>query len=47
MDVLEKIANVAVEEHFENGVAFHKPKQPVVIEKATIETRIVEAGATK
>jgi len=41
-DVLEKIANVDVEEHFENGVAFHKPKQPVVIEKATIETRAVE-----
>jgi len=41
-DVLEKIANVDVEEHFENGVAFHKPKQPVVIEKATIETRVVD-----
>jgi cyclophilin family peptidyl-prolyl cis-trans isomerase len=47
MDVLEKIANVAVEEHFENGVAFHKPKQPVVIEKATIETQAVEPGAMK
>jgi cyclophilin family peptidyl-prolyl cis-trans isomerase len=44
-DVLEKIANVEVTEHFENGVAFHKPKQPVVIEKATIETRAVEAAA--
>jgi cyclophilin family peptidyl-prolyl cis-trans isomerase len=42
-DVLEKIANVPVDEHFENGVAFHKPKQPVVIEKATIETRVVDA----
>jgi cyclophilin family peptidyl-prolyl cis-trans isomerase len=41
MDVLEKIANVPVEEHYEDGVAFHKPKQPVVIEKATIETRAV------
>lgn len=48
MDVLEKIANVPVDEHFEEGVAFHKPKQPVVIEKATIETRAVAepAGAT-
>jgi cyclophilin family peptidyl-prolyl cis-trans isomerase len=42
-DVLEKIANVDVLEHFESGVAFHKPKRPVVIEKATIETRVVEA----
>jgi cyclophilin family peptidyl-prolyl cis-trans isomerase len=42
MDVLEKIANVPVEEHYEDGVAFHKPKQPVVIEKATIETRAVD-----
>jgi cyclophilin family peptidyl-prolyl cis-trans isomerase len=41
MDVLEKIANVEVEEHYEEGAAFHKPKQPVVIEKATIETRAV------
>jgi hypothetical protein len=24
MDVLEKIANVAIEEHFENGVAFQR-----------------------
>lgn len=38
-DVLEKIANIEVEEHYEGTVAFHKPKQPVFIEKATIETR--------
>jgi len=39
-DILEKIANVEVVEHYEGKVAFHKPKQPVVIEKATIETRV-------
>jgi cyclophilin family peptidyl-prolyl cis-trans isomerase len=38
-DVLEKIANVPVDEQFIDKVAFHKPKQPVVIEKATIEER--------
>ena len=43
LDVLEKIANVEVEEHYEDGAAFHKPKQPVVIERATIETRAMEA----
>jgi cyclophilin family peptidyl-prolyl cis-trans isomerase len=41
MDVLLKIASVEVVEHYDNGVAFHKPKQPVVIEKATIESRPV------
>lgn len=40
MDVLEKIGNVEVDEKFlEGGVAFHKPKKPVLIEKAWIETR--------
>jgi cyclophilin family peptidyl-prolyl cis-trans isomerase len=39
--VLEKIANIEVEEKYIEKVAFHKPKQPVVIEKATIETRAV------
>ncbi len=40
MDVLEKIGNVEVDEKFlEGGVAFHKPKKPVIIEKAWIETR--------
>jgi cyclophilin family peptidyl-prolyl cis-trans isomerase len=38
-EVLEKIGDVPVDEHFEGTAAFHKPKQPVVIEKATIETR--------
>jgi cyclophilin family peptidyl-prolyl cis-trans isomerase len=38
-EVLEMIANVPVDQHFEEGVAFHKPKQPVLIEKATIERR--------
>jgi cyclophilin family peptidyl-prolyl cis-trans isomerase len=38
-DVLEKIANVPVDEQFIDKVAFHKPKQPVVIEKATLEER--------
>lgn len=38
-DVLRKIADVPVDEHFEGTVAFHKPKQPVIIEKATIERR--------
>jgi cyclophilin family peptidyl-prolyl cis-trans isomerase len=38
-DVLEKIANTEVVEHYEGTVAFHRPKQPVVIEKATIEMR--------
>lgn len=40
-DVLEKIGNVEVDEHFIDKVAFHKPKKDVVIEKATVETRPV------
>jgi cyclophilin family peptidyl-prolyl cis-trans isomerase len=40
MDVLEKIGSVPVNEKFvEGGVAFHEPKEPVVIRKARIETR--------
>lgn len=40
MDVLEKIGNVDVNPRYlEGNVAFHEPKQPVIIEKATIETR--------
>ncbi len=38
-DVLEAIGNVEVEEHFEGEVAFHKPKTPVVIERAYLERR--------
>lgn len=41
-DVLEKIGDVPVDEHFVGDhVAFHSPKEPVIIEKATIETRAV------
>jgi cyclophilin family peptidyl-prolyl cis-trans isomerase len=41
-DVLEKIGDVPVDEHFVGDhVAFHSPKEPVIIEKATIETRPV------
>lgn len=40
MDVLEKIGNVEVNERFlEGNVAFHEPKQPVIIRKARIEVR--------
>ena len=40
MDVLEKIGSVPVNEKFvEGGVAFHEPKEPVVIRKARLETR--------
>lgn len=46
-DVLEKIGAVAVNEKWiesgGNKVAFHEPKTPVVIEKATIEKRPVSA----
>lgn len=39
MDVLEKIGNADVNPLYVGKVAFHEPKQPVIIEKATIETR--------
>jgi cyclophilin family peptidyl-prolyl cis-trans isomerase len=46
MDVLEKIGNVEVDEQWigdtEPKVAFHKPKTPVVIQKARIEKRAVK-----
>ena len=40
-DVLEKIGNVEVDEQYvgESRIAFHTPKEPVVIEKASIELR--------
>jgi cyclophilin family peptidyl-prolyl cis-trans isomerase len=41
-DVLEKISNVDVEERWEGAdkkLAMHKPKKPVLIEKAWIEER--------
>lgn len=46
MDVLEKIGNVEVDEQWigdaEPKVAFHKPKTPVIIQKARIEKRTVK-----
>ena len=39
LDVLEAIGNVEVEEHFEGEIAFHKPKTPVVIERAYLSRR--------
>lgn len=42
MEVLEKIEQVEVEEKFvgeNNDIAFHEPKEPVIIEKASIELR--------
>ena len=40
-EVLERIGNVEVEEHWEGDVAFHKPKTPVAIERAYLESRPV------
>jgi len=40
-DVLEAIGNVEVEEVWLGEVAFHRPKEPVVIHKARLETRPV------
>jgi len=40
MEVLEKIGNVEVNEKFvgeDSSIAFHEPKEPVVIEKASIK----------
>ncbi len=42
MDILEKIGNVEVNEKFvgeDSSIAFHEPKKPVVIEKASIKRR--------
>ena len=39
-DVLEKIGNTEIVEQYvgdDNNIAFHTPKEPVIIEKATIE----------
>ena len=41
LDVLEAIGNVEVEEVWLVQVAFHKPKEPVLIEKARLEMRPV------
>lgn len=41
MDVLQKIGAVPVNEKFlEGGVAFHEPKEPVLIRKARLESRV-------
>ena len=42
-EVLEAIGNVAVEERWEGEVAFHKPVQPVIIERAYLERRALAA----
>jgi cyclophilin family peptidyl-prolyl cis-trans isomerase len=42
-EVLEAIANVAVEAQWAGRVAFHKPLQPVIIERAYIERRALPA----
>ena len=39
LDVLEKIGNTEVKETFYGPVAFHRPVEPVVIYKITIEKR--------
>ena len=45
-DVLEAIGKVEVEERWEGEVAFHQPKQPVTIKRATLERRaVVDAPA--
>jgi len=41
-DVLYNIANVEVDEKFAGQIAINKPKKPVIIEKATIETRPIK-----
>ncbi len=38
-EVLQAIGDVEVEEQWEGEVAFHRPKTPVVIERATLEQR--------
>ncbi len=46
IDVLEKIGGVEVDEQYvgESKIAFHKPKRPVIIEKAYLESRVVRKG---
>ncbi len=39
-DILEKIGNTEIVEQYvgnDNKIAFHTPKEPVIINKATIE----------
>ncbi|MBN2415677.1 peptidylprolyl isomerase [bacterium] len=42
MDVLEAIGNVEVEEKYSEGIAFHEPVTPVIIEHASLEKRVLE-----
>ncbi len=42
-EVLEAIGNVEVEEQWEGEVAFHKPVEPVIIQRAYLEKRTVPA----
>ena len=42
-EVLEAIGNVEVEERWEGEVAFHKPVEPVIIERAYLERRAAKA----
>lgn len=44
MEVLEKIGEVPVDEQFLGTVAFHKPKEPVVIRRAFLEKRRLPAS---
>lgn len=44
LDILEKIGNVEVNEQYigDSKIAFHEPKEPVIIKKASIELRNVK-----
>jgi cyclophilin family peptidyl-prolyl cis-trans isomerase len=41
-DVLEKIGNVEIEEKIVEGIAFHRPKNPVTILRLFIEERVIK-----
>jgi cyclophilin family peptidyl-prolyl cis-trans isomerase len=42
MEVLEKIGAVEVEEKWSGTVAFHEPKEPVELQRAFLERRVVD-----
>jgi cyclophilin family peptidyl-prolyl cis-trans isomerase len=42
LDVLDRIGRVEVDEQWEGEIAFHKPKTPVIIERAYLELRSAE-----
>ena len=46
-DVLERIGGVEVEEKFIGKVAFHRPKEPVVIERMYLDKRQVPESGSK